>query len=178
MSNCIWRDVPDSETPSGWRKVACVRCGFITGLTPHPHGKIFRQCTIPGWSEWIDHFALLGLGIGRDKFAFCVISFRFMAVMIGSYFGHFAVPGEAGSTLGRMLRSIGGYTLPGENCQTCDQLRACMDADPAWCITNFDHIVDRLRESAAKRRLPFCHWAARLLVRRAIAISFRNSITA
>ena len=49
--------------------------------------------------------------------------------------------------------------------------------EPGWCEKNIDEIVGWLEEEARKRRLPFVRYAAKLLVRRAIRLAYKEAKT-
>ena len=42
MTNCIWEELERDER--GWHRVRCIRCGGMSGWTPHPFDRIFATC--------------------------------------------------------------------------------------------------------------------------------------
>lgn len=71
-----------------------------------------------------------------------------------------------GTELKKLLGKIGIKATP--NC-SCNRKAIMMDINgPIWCENNIDIIVGWLREEAAKRRLPFVEYAAKLLIKKAI----------
>lgn len=79
-----------------------------------------------------------------------------------------AARGGCGTELKKLLALL-GIVPKGCNCNA--HVRRMDLLGPDWCSAEIEQIVGWLREEAAKRKLPFIEFAARLLVRRAIAIA-------
>lgn len=80
-------------------------------------------------------------------------------------------PDGPGTHLKRLLSLIGLHASA--DCK-CTSRAAYMDAmehqQPGWCSQNFEEIVSWMREAAHERGVVFIPLAARLLVRKAIAM--------
>jgi hypothetical protein len=168
--NCKWADEAAADA-DGNRVTYCLRCGRRTKPHKHPHNKIRATCRIPGIVDWLDHLALVYLGIGRERFAYVTLGFRFAVAMFWSYLGWFRVPGKPGSTLAKMIHGVTGISFAATGCDTCRKHIEHMDADPEWTAANVLECVGYLRDAAEKRNLPFHEWGAGVLVKRAITIS-------
>lgn len=46
---CDWTNAAEPDE-RGWRRVRCLRCGQVSGKTPHPFEKIHAMCT--AWPRW------------------------------------------------------------------------------------------------------------------------------
>jgi len=78
-------------------------------------------------------------------------------------------PNGPGSILSGMLSTIG--IKSSENC-SCRRHAIEMNKNgPDWCENNIDTILSWLREESEKRKLPFIESIAKMLVKRAIAMS-------
>lgn len=81
---------------------------------------------------------------------------------------HAAQMGEGpGTELKKILKFFGMEAS--EGCACNRRAREMNDKGVQWCADNVETIVCWLHEEAAKRKLPFSHLAAALLVRRAIS---------
>jgi hypothetical protein len=65
--NCIWEEIeaPDKQ---GWRKVRCVRCGRLTGKTPHTFDRIYATCRLNGLGDYVS-WCLAKIGLTKDRWA-------------------------------------------------------------------------------------------------------------
>ena len=84
-----------------------------------------------------------------------------------------------GAKLKSLLKSWLGVSAS-PNCSCNARARAMDDneaREPGWCEKNIDEIVGWLEEEARKRRLPFVRYAAKLLVRRAIRLAYKEAKT-
>ena len=72
-----------------------------------------------------------------------------------------------GTELKKLLAMFG--ISSSDNCACNQRAREMNDKGIAWCQDNLSVIVGWLQEEASKRRLPFSHIAASLLVKRAIS---------
>lgn len=82
-----------------------------------------------------------------------------------------------GAVLKHLLKSwLGVSASPNCSCNAhakkMDEMEA---AEPGWCMRNIDEIVGWLEQEARKRRLPFVKYAAKLLVKRAIRLSYKEA---
>lgn len=67
--NCDWTEHTEPDE-RGWRKVRCLRCGLVTGKTPHDYDHITCHCLAwPRWHEfgnWVETI-LSALWITKDR---------------------------------------------------------------------------------------------------------------
>ena len=82
-----------------------------------------------------------------------------------------------GLSLKKTLKSLLGISAS-PNCR-CNSHARTMDemeaSEPGWCMKNIDKIVGWLEEEARARKLPFFRYAAKLLVKRAIRLSYKKA---
>lgn len=93
--------------------------------------------------------------------------------------GSIAAHARPGTKLKSLLKSWLGVSAS-PNCSCNARARAMDDneaREPGWCEKNIDEIVGWLEEEARKRRLPFVRYAAKLLVRRAIRLAYKEAKT-
>jgi hypothetical protein len=74
-----------------------------------------------------------------------------------------------------LKRLLSRFRISAQGSCGCEAKARLMDEmGPDWCIEHIEKILDWLSENAAKRKLPFIRFAARLLVRRAVSNARRK----